>query len=172
MIRRIALSLLVAVMTGCTVHPTDPEAMKRVSAAMDANLKSEFAKVTFEFTQTVDLRNGPVPGLLFKGADSTILALDEPNLEKRFATEVRRTGLARTPNGRYVLFTVSAPLRDLDRISADDDTCTAPGCRAYGEFRLMSETEAKAWLFTSKVYTPEKYKAIFKEAPPPSTIPA
>lgn len=159
---------LAAALTGC--GSSDEEMFASVSKATEAALPAAFQALKFEH-QFPD--NTPTPTLVFEGKTATMLVVSEPRLHGGFFKEVHLSVLARTPGGRYFTTTYMSRLKLPNKLSfLEDASCLEAECRALVDSRMLSVDEAKNWFFHDKKFTPERFKEIFGEAPPPQKIPA
>jgi hypothetical protein len=162
------VGVLAAALTGCG-RQTQEQMAADVGKAMEAALPKDFAKLEFE--ERPAYASKPAPTLVFRGAESTILAVSKPSLRDHWGTWMNIAGLAVTKNGRWYEFSYDSELQNDDGFLASKP-CLATDCRRFGSVHSVSLVEAKRWYFDSDQFTPERYHALFGETAPAKREPA
>jgi hypothetical protein len=159
-----------AALTGCG-GPTQDMLKADVTQAMDVALPKDFSKLEFE--EPPPFNGKPAPTLVFRGADSTIIAVGKPYLHDRFNTWMSQPGLAVTKSGRWFVFSYESDLEtEAGGIFDVAKPCLDAGCRRFASTRPVSIDAAKRWYFDSDQFTPERYRALFGEDAPAKREPA
>lgn len=164
-----ALALVVAALALAGCGPQASEIDRAVGEAMKAGLAADFGRLEFE-APAYDRKLEPA--LVFKGQQSTILAITEPSPHGSFrrTKTLTQSALARTKSGRYFEFTYVSASIDVEDLV--DEPCVAAKCRYIRDGRPLSETEAKNWFFHSPTFSATRYKALFNEEAPPQRVEA
>lgn len=159
---------LAASLTGC--GSSDAEMFAAVSQATETALPAAFAELKFEHQSP---STSPTPALVFEGKHAVMLSVSEPALRGTFFKEVHLDVLARSQGGRFFTVSYVSELKSPNKLSfMEDASCIEAECRHLSGARMLSQEEAKSWFFHDKKFTPERFKEIFGEAPPPQKIPA
>jgi hypothetical protein len=159
--------VLAAALAGC--GQTREQNVSRVGSAMTEAFPKDFSKLEFDERPAYD--SAPAPTLVYKGADSTILAVSKPAYREHWREWMSMSGLAVTKNGRWFQFEYESDLtRDDGFLSAHP--CIEADCRHFSNTIPISVETAKRWYFDSDAFTPEKYKALFNEVAPARREPA
>lgn len=165
------LSALALSLSGCGGQ-TDKELAEAVGKSMEAALPGSFKTLKFEERSLALM---PTPTLVFEGKRSNIVAVSKPHVYGYLNPEVVMYGLAVTESGRFFQFSYISALHSAKEMPLPffpDIPCVEDGCRAIRDARQISIMQAQTWYFNSESFTPERYKALFKEDAPPQRIPA
>ena len=165
------MGALALTLSGCGGRTTD-ELGSAVGKSMGAALPTAFKKFKFEERS---LSPVPTPTLVFEGKRSAIVAVSKPRVYGYLNPEVVMYGLAVTENGRFFQFSYISALHSAKEVPFPffpDVPCEEDSCRAIRNAQHISVLQAQNWYFNSESFTPERYKALFKEDAPPQRIDA
>jgi len=178
LLKLVLAGTIIASLAGCSDAEATRERAKEVTKTMTAAFPEAFSKLEFEEAPP---DGQPASTLVFKGKDSTIVALENPEVydwSRLGGPTVSMTGLARTNGGRWFTFDyVSAvdtqdPSLFSEFVWPKTNPCLDEGCRLFESKRPLSLEEAKRWFYDSDQFTPDRYRALFHEDAPPKRVPA
>lgn len=149
-------------------------AVLEVAAVMNRSFDKEFADWTQR--EHFSTSEGPSPTLVYSGKHAQVLVREDATFQRGGIAGgsplVQSHILAKTEGGRFFTLTYESTLEDLQSITWGFKACDKASCRRMVDFHALTVTQAKNWFFQSKSFSPERYKELFSEEPPPREVKA